>query len=102
MIEKEINNVSKEVRILEIKLISKMTKEQIQAIVAENIQLKEDNSKLKEDNSKLIKKQKEFQDMLIEKINALKVLGPWRRFWGYWRLVMDLITTIEQAISKSK
>jgi len=95
MIEKEINNVSKEGRILELKLISKMTKEQIQAIVAENIQLKEDNSNL-------IKEQKEFQYMLIEKINALKDLGPWRRFWGYWRLVMDLITTIEEAITKSK
>ena len=44
MIEKEINDLKKEVRILELKLISKMTKEQIQAIIAENIQLKEDNS----------------------------------------------------------
>ena len=95
MIEKEINDLKKEVRILELKLIRKMTKEQIQAIIAENIQLKEDNSNL-------IKEQKEFQNMLIEKINALKELGPWKRFWGYWRLVMDLITTIEQAISNSK
>jgi hypothetical protein len=72
-----------------------MTSEQITAMIAENIQLKEDNSNL-------IKEQKEFQYALIEKINAIKDLGPWRRFWGYWRLVMDLITTIEQAISKSK
>lgn len=72
-----------------------MTSEQITAMIAENIQLKEDNSNL-------IKEQKEFQNILIEKINALKALGPWQRFWGYWRLVMDLITTIEEAISKSK
>ena len=72
-----------------------MTKEQIQAIVVENIELKQTNENL-------IKEQKEFQYALIEKINAIKALGPWRRFWGYWRLVMDLITTIEQAISKSK
>lgn len=95
MSKKEINNVNKEVRILELKLINKMTKEQIQAIVVENIELKQTNENL-------IKEQKEFQYALIEKINALKDLGPWKRFWGYWRLVMDLITTIEQGISKSK
>ena len=71
-----------------------MTAAQIQQMIAENIQLKEDNSKL-------IKKQKEFQDALKEKINALKTLGPWRRFWGYWQLVIDLITTIEEAIAAS-
>jgi len=67
---------------------------QIQQMIAENIQLKEDNSNL-------IKEQKEFQDALKEKINALKELGPWRRFWGYWQLVIDLITTIEEAIAAS-
>jgi len=72
-----------------------MTAAQIQEMIAENIQLKEDNSNL-------IKEQKEFQGALIEKINALKDLGPWRRFWGYWQLVVDLITTIEEAIAASK
>ena len=71
-----------------------MTAAQIQQMIAENLQLKEDNSNLK-------KEQKEFQDALKEKINALKDLGPWRRFWGYWQLVIDLITTIEEAISAS-
>lgn len=71
-----------------------MTAAQIQQMIAENIQLKEDNSNL-------IKEQKEFQDALKEKINALKELGPWRRFWGYWQLVIDLITTIEEAIAAS-
>ena len=71
-----------------------MTAAQIQQMIAENLQLKEDNSNL-------IKEQKEFQDALKEKINALKDLGPWRRFWGYWQLVIDLITTIEEAISAS-
>ena len=71
-----------------------MTAAQIQQMIAENIQLKEDNSNL-------IKEQKEFQDALKDKINALKDLGPWKRFWGYWQLVADLITTIEQAISAS-
>lgn len=71
-----------------------MTAAQIQAMIAENIQLNLDNEKL-------IKEQKEFQDALKEKINALKTLGPWKRFWGYWQLVVDLITTIEEAISAS-
>ena len=71
-----------------------MTAAQIQQMIAENIQLKEDNSNL-------IKKQKEFQDALIEKIKYLKTLGKWHWFWGYWRLVGDLFTTIEEAISKS-
>ena len=71
-----------------------MTAAQIQAMIAENIQLNLDNEKL-------IKEQKEFQDALKEKINELKSLGPWKRFWGYWQLVADLITTIEQAISAS-
>ena len=71
-----------------------MTAAQIQQMIAENIQLHLDNEKL-------IKEQKEFQNALVEKINALKYLGPWKRFWGYWQLVTDLITTIEQAISAS-
>lgn len=71
-----------------------MTAAQIQELIAENIQLNLDNEKLK-------KEQKEFQNVLIEKINALKDLGPWKRFWGYWQLVIDLITTIEEAISAS-
>ena len=74
--------------------LTDMTKEEINKLVAENIQLNLDNEKL-------IKEQKEFQNALIEKINALKDLGPWKRFWGYWQLVIDLITTIEEAISAS-
>ena len=73
---------------------NKMTKEEINKLVAENIQLNLDNENLK-------KEQKEFQDALKEKINALKDLGPWKRFWGYWQLVIDLITTIEEAIAAS-
>ncbi len=72
-----------------------MTAAEVQAMIAENIQLNLDNEKLK-------KEQKEFQNALIEKINALKDLGAWKRFWGYWKLVMDLITTIEEAIAASK
>ena len=72
-----------------------MTSEQITAMIAENIQLNLDMNKLK-------KEQSEFQDALVEKINELKNLGPWRRFWGYWKLVMDLITTIEETIRKHK
>ena len=75
--------------------IKDMTKEEINKLVAENIQLNLDNDKLK-------KEQEEFQNALIEKINELKQLGAWRRFWGYWKLVMDLITTIEEAIIKKK
>ena len=75
--------------------IKDMTKEEINKLVAENIQLNLDNEKLK-------KEQEEFQNALIEKINELKQLGAWRRFWGYWKLVMDLITTIEEAIIKKK
>mgnify|MGYP003633465727 FL=1 len=74
---------------------NKMTKEEINKLVAENIQLNLDINKLK-------KEQAEFQEALIEKIKELKQLGPWKRFWGYWKLVMDLITTIEEAISKHK
>lgn len=71
-----------------------MTAAEVQQMIAENIQLNLDNEKLK-------KEQKEFQYALIEKINALKALGAWRRFWGYWQLVIDLITTIEEAIAAS-
>lgn len=72
-----------------------MTKEEINKMIAENIQLNLDMNKLK-------KEQLEFQNALVEKINELKNLGPWRRFWGYWKLVMDLITTIEETIRKHK
>lgn len=71
-----------------------MTKNQITAMIAENQQLKINNEKL-------IKEQKQFQDALIAKIEELKKLGVWKRFWGYWSLVADLINTIEQAISKT-
>ena len=73
--------------------LSNMTKEEERKLISENIQLHLDNEKL-------VKEQKEFQDALKEKIDQLKKLGPWKRFWGYWQLVSDLITTIEQAISK--
>ena len=70
-----------------------MTAAQIQQMIAENIQLKEDNSKL-------IKEQREFQDALKVHINALKKLSPWRRFWGYWQLIKDLILTFEEGIKE--
>ena len=73
--------------------LSNMTKEEERKLISENIQLHLDNEKL-------VKEQKGFQDALIKKIAELKELGAWRRFWGYWKLVMELITTIEQAISK--
>lgn len=65
------------------------------------LQLHAENVILKSENEKLIKEQAEFQDALIDKIGELKKLGPWKRFWGYWSLVKDLITTIEQGISKA-
>ena len=74
---------------------NKMTKEEINKMIAENIQLNLDMNKLK-------KEQLEFQNALVEKINELKNFGPRRRFWGYWTLVMDLITTIEETIRKHK
>lgn len=72
-----------------------MTSVEIGIMKAENIQLKLDNGKLK-------KEQKEFQDALEIQIKAIKKLGPWKRFWGYWNLVTGLISTIEQTINKSK
>lgn len=55
---------------------------------------------LKEDNEKLIEKQQAFQDELIQKIKDIKNLGPFRRFLAYGRLLWDLISTIEKAISE--
>jgi hypothetical protein len=52
------------------------------------------------DNEKLKKEQKEFQDELRVHINGLKKLSPWRRFWGYWQLIKDLITTFEEGIKE--
>lgn len=60
-----------------------------------------ENIALKVDNQKLIDEQKEFQDALIEKVKEIKKLGPFKRFLAYGRLLWDLITTIEQAISKA-
>lgn len=55
---------------------------------------------LKETNEKLIEKQQAFQDELIQKIKDIKNLGPFRRFLAYGRLLWDLISTIEKAISE--
>lgn len=73
--------------------LTDMTKEEINKLVAENIQLHLDNEKLK-------KEQKEFQDSLRVHINTIKALGPWKRFWGYWQLIKDLITTFEEGIKE--
>ena len=66
------------------------------------IQLLEiENTELKETNENLIKEQNEFQDALIQKVQEIKKLGPFKRFLAYGRLLWDLITTIEQAVSKA-
>jgi len=56
---------------------------------------------LKEVNENLIKEQKEFQAALVAKVQEIKKLGPFKRFLAYGRLLWDLISTIEQAISKA-
>ena len=61
-----------------------------------------ENVNLKESNKKLIEEQKQFQDALIAKVQEIKKLGPFKRFLAYGRLLWDLITTIEQAISKAQ
>ena len=73
--------------------LSNMTKEEERKLISENIQLHLDNEKL-------VKEQKEFQDALIKKIAELKELGAWSRYRCYTNLLIKLITTIEQAISK--
>jgi len=57
---------------------------------------------LKSENDELIKKQQAFQSALIDKIEEIKKLGPFKRFFAYGRLLMDLIQTIEKAISENK
>lgn len=57
---------------------------------------------LKSENEELIKKQQAFQSALIDKIEEIKKLGPFKRFFAYGRLLMDLIQTIEKAISENK
>jgi len=60
-----------------------------------------ENTELKETNENLIKEQNEFQDALVAKVQEIKKLGPFKRFLAYGRLLWDLISTIEQAISKA-
>ena len=60
-----------------------------------------ENTELKETNENLIKEQNEFQDALVQKVQEIKKLGPFKRFLAYGRLLWDLISTIEQAISKA-
>ncbi len=60
-----------------------------------------ENLALKETNENLIKEQNEFQDALVQKVQEIKKLGPFKRFLAYGRLLWDLISTIEQAISKA-
>ena len=57
---------------------------------------------LTNENEKLLKEQEEFQRALIEKIKEIKKLGPFKRFFAYGRLLMDLIQTIEKAISSQE
>jgi hypothetical protein len=57
---------------------------------------------LTNENEKLLKEQEEFQSALIEKIKDIKKLGPFKRFFAYGRLLMDLIQTIEKAISSQQ
>ncbi len=57
---------------------------------------------LTNENEKLLKEQQEFQSALIEKIKEIKKLGPFKRFFAYGRLLMDLIQTIEKAISSQQ
>lgn len=61
-----------------------------------------ENVNLKESNKKLIEEQKQFQDALIAKVQEIKKLGPFKRFLAYGRLLWDLISTIEQAVSKAQ
>ena len=61
-----------------------------------------ENVALKETNKQLIKEQNEFQDALIAKVEEIKKLGPFKRFLAYGRLLWDLISTIEQAVSKAQ
>ena len=56
---------------------------------------------LKEVNENLIKEQKEFQAALVAKVQEIQLMGPFKRFLAYGRLLWDLISTIEQAISKA-
>jgi len=60
-----------------------------------------ENTELKQTNENLIKEQNEFQDALVQKVQEIKKLGPFKRFLAYGRLLWDLISTIEQAISKA-
>ncbi len=57
---------------------------------------------LTNENEKLLKEQEEFQSALIEKIKEIKKLGPFKRFFAYGRLLMDLIQTIEKAINSQQ
>ena len=61
-----------------------------------------ENVALKETNKQLIKEQNEFQDALIAKVEEIKKLGPFKRFLAYGRLLWDLISTIEKAVSKAQ
>jgi len=67
---------------------------QISELQAENLILHTENEELKE-------KQKAFQEELTQEIERLRKLGPWKRFWGAWSLVLSLITTIEEGFKKT-
>ena len=60
-----------------------------------------ENLALKQTNENLIKEQNEFQEALVAKVQEIKKLGPFKRFLAYGRLLWDLISAIEQAISKA-
>ena len=61
-----------------------------------------ENDALKETNKQIIKEQNEFQDALIAKVEEIKKMGPFKRFFAYGRLLIDLIETIEKAVSKAQ
>ena len=65
-----------------------MTKQAIDAMLAEN-------KAIKEYNDQLIKEQQEFQAALKAQVDRINKLGPWKRFWAAVQLVKDLILTIE-------
>ena len=65
------------------------------------VQMEIEIFELKGINENLIKEQKEFQAALVAKVQEIQLMGPFKRFLAYGRLLWDLISTIEQAISKA-
>jgi len=64
------------------------------------VQMEIEIFELKGINENLIKEQNEFQAALVAKVQEIQMMGPFKRFMAYGRLLWDLISTIEQAIRK--